>query len=382
MSFNATQLTPSAGHHYFGYYDKCPWDGTGRYFLSLEIDFIDRPPALGDVAVIGMVDNENDEWTPVAETEVWNWQQGTMLQWIGSEPDRKIVYNSQADGRYVSIIQDVFSGETKTLPRPIYALSPDGSRAVSLNFSRVHRCRPGYGYEEFEDDCASKDHPAEDGIYGMDMTTGDNQLIISLEQIVRDWHDSTMDGVQHWFNHLQFCRDGSRFLFLHRWTSAKRRHFTRLFTANPDGSGIRLIADHELVSHFDWRDESHILAWARQNDIGDYFFLFTDGTGDKEIIGKDVMIVDGHCSYSPNSDWILNDTYPDREESKRTLFLYHPASNRRVDLGRFYSPPEITGEIRCDLHPRWNRNGTRVCFDSVHEGTRQIYEIDVLDVVK
>ncbi|MDP7253832.1 MAG: hypothetical protein QGF00_29800, partial [Planctomycetota bacterium] len=201
-------------------------------------------------------------------------------------------------------------------------------------------------------------------------------------QIVRDWHDSTMDGVQHWFNHLQFCRDGSRFLFLHRWTSAKRRHFTRLFTANPDGSGIRLIADHELVSHFDWRDESHILAWARQNDIGDYFFLFTDGTGDKEIIGKDVMIVDGHCSYSPNSDWILNDTYPDREESKRTLFLYHPASNRRVDLGRFYSPPEITGEIRCDLHPRWNRNGTRVCFDSVHEGTRQIYEIDVSDVVK
>ncbi|MDP6505176.1 MAG: hypothetical protein QF886_16255, partial [Planctomycetota bacterium] len=326
MSFNTTQLTPSAGHHYFGYYDKCPWDGTGRYFLSLEIDFIDRPPVPGDVAVIGMVDNENDEWIPVAETEVWNWQQGTMLQWLGSEPDRKIVYNSEVDGRYVSIVQDVFSGETKTMARPIYALSPDGSRAVTLNFSRVHRCRPGYGYEEYEDDWASEDHPAEDGIYGMDMASGDNQLIISLEQIVRDWHDSTMDGVQHWFNHLQFCRDGSRFLFLHRWTSAKRRHFTRLFTANPDGSGIRLIADHELVSHFDWRDDAHILAWARQNEIGDYFFLFTDGTDEKESIGKDVMIVDGHCSYSPDSAWILNDTYPDKE-SKRTLFLYHPASN-------------------------------------------------------
>lgn len=29
--------------------------------------------------------------------------------------------------------------------------------------------------------------------------------------------------------------------------------------------------------------------------------------------------------------------------------------------------------LHCDLHPRWNFDGTKVAFDSIHEGTRQIY---------
>ena len=53
----------------------------------------------------------------------------------------------------------------------------------------------------------------------------------------------------------------------------------------------------------------------------------------------------------------------------------------RIDIGEFYTMPELAGEIRCDLHPRWNRDGTKVCFDSTHEGERQVYVIDVADIV-
>jgi len=42
----------------------------------------------------------------------------------------------------------------------------------------------------------------------------------------------------------------------------------------------------------------------------------------------------------------------------------------------------VTGEMRCDLHPRWSRQGTQVCFDSVHEGPRQMYVCDVSAVVQ
>ena len=52
-----------------------------------------------------------------------------------------------------------------------------------------------------------------------------------------------------------------------------------------------------------------------------------------------------------------------------------------IDIGRFYVVPKITGEIRCDLHPRWSRDGRQICFDSVHEGTRQIYVMDVAPIV-
>ena len=49
-------------------------------------------------------------------------------------------------GRFVSVIRDLASGETRILPLPIYALSPDGHCAVSPEFARIHRTRPGYGY--------------------------------------------------------------------------------------------------------------------------------------------------------------------------------------------------------------------------------------------
>ena len=382
LDLPVSQVTPGPKHHFFGYYDKFPWDATGRYFLALEVDFIDRPPTPGDVAAVGMVDLESGEWGPLDETPAWYWQQGTMLQWLGSAPDRLVIYNSRQEDRYVSIIRDVHSGETRVLPRPIYAVSPDGRSAVCVNFSRIHRCRPGYGYVGVPDPWEIECHPGEDGIYWMDLETGEDRLIITLDQIVGVKHDPTMDGVQNWFNHLQFNTDGSRFLFLHRWRREGRSHYTRLLTANPDGSDICCVSDHETVSHFDWRDETHILAWARRFGVGDYFFLFTDRSDEAKIVGKDAMPVDGHCSYSPNREWILNDMYPDRERSERALYLFQPSDNRRVELGRFYSPPELSGEIRCDLHPRWDRDGTQVCFDSAHEGQRQIYRIDVSEVVR
>jgi Tol biopolymer transport system component len=74
---------------------------------------------------------------------------------------------------------------------------------------------------------------------------------------------------------------------------------------------------------------------------------------------------------------VITDTYPDRNDKKRTLMLYHPGENRRVDIGRFLAPPPYEGDIRCDLHPRWSRDGRQVCFDSVHQGTRQMYVADV-----
>ena len=40
---------------------------------------------------------------------------------------------------------------------------------------------------------------------------------------------------------------------------------------------------------------------------------------------------------------------------------------------------EVFGERGCDLHPRWAQNSSIITFDSVHEGTRQIYALDVSD---
>ncbi|MFP4026495.1 MAG: hypothetical protein ACLFWL_01740 [Candidatus Brocadiia bacterium] len=375
------QLTSPPGHHFFGYYDKFPWDETGRYVLSLKTEFIDRPPSAEDRAIIGLIDTERDnEWIPVTHTHAWNWQQGAMLQWLPGGNGREVVYNARRDDEFVGVIHDTASGERKILPRPIYALSRDGKWAVSVNFSRIHVCRPGYGYAGVPDPWAEEAAPAEDGIYLMNMETGEHRFVISIEQMASRDPRPGMDNAKHYFNHLQFNSDGSRFLFLHRWRKEEGRE-TRLYTASPGGSDIYCVADEGMVSHFDWRDDKHILAWARQKEHGDAFYLFHDQTTEKEVIGRETLTCDGHCSYSPDRAWILTDSYPDKERM-RALMLYDPDRDLRVDIGRFYAPPELDGEIRCDLHPRWNRDGTKICFDSVHEDHRQLYVTDVSQVIR
>lgn len=50
-------------------------------------------------------------------------------------------------------------------------------------------------------------------------------------------------------------------------------------------------------------------------------------------------------------------------------------------LGSGYNPGVINGDIRCDLHPRWNRNGTAISFDSIHENHRHVYWMDLSSVI-
>ena len=372
-------------YHFFGYYDKSQWDSSERYVLGLEIPFMDRPPSSKDIAIVGMVNLQKDnKWVPLAETHSWHWQQGCMLQWLPSAPDHLIIYNDRIDNRFVSIIRNIRNGESKILPRPIYTVSHSGKEALSLNFSRLHSTRPGYGYAGIVDLGVKELSPSNDGIYWMNLLTGESRLIISIEQIAQTNPNSTMDNKEHWFNHLQFNTDDTRFAFLHRWRKNKKENYTRLYTANTDGSDIYCVADYGMTSHYDWKDTKKILAWARHKQ-GEHYYLFTDGSSDAEVIGEKNLTCDGHCSYSPDRKWILTDTYPDGEYM-RTLILFRLSDQLRINIGRFYAPPELEtkiheAEIHCDLHPRWNRKGDKVCIDSAHTGERQMYVLDVSEIV-
>lgn len=372
-------ITWGPAYHFFGYYDKCPWDKDQRRVLALETSFMDRRPGPDDVATIGIVDGEaGNTWNALAATRAWNWQQGCMLQWL---PSGEVIYNDRDNDRFVSVIHNIDTGARRVLPLPIYAVSPDGRSAVTLNFSRLFDVRPGYGYAGVPDPWADVLCPADDGIYHLDLESGDSRLIVPLAQIAA-WgdHDPTMETGKHRFNHLQFNPDGSRFVFLHRWSVGRSGGGvgwkTRVFTANPDGTQVYCLSDHDMVSHFDWRDPQHLLAWAHRRDVGNRYFLFEDQSDRIETIGENVLTVDGHCSYAPDRRWVLTDTYPDRD-GYRTLLLWDTQNKRRVDVGRFHGPTPSDGEIRCDLHPRWSRDGKRVCIDSIHEGARQMYVVDV-----
>lgn len=143
-----------------------------------------------------------------------------------------------------------------------------------------------------------------------------------------------------------------------------------------------------------------------------YFMTITDR--EQPIItpfAQGLITEDGHPMTNPlNNDWCINDTYPD-SEGIRSLMLYQFSTNERINLGAFkrlFEEPDmalkdiyfagvdakilngISAEelaftrsgLHCDLHPRWTRDGKIAVFDSIHEGTRQIYAVNVESLIK
>ena len=379
----ARAITSGPKHHFFGYYEKCPWDASGRFHLVLEIPFMDRMPTPADAVTVGTIDlAEGNRFQPLDETLAWCWQMGTMLRWVPGAEDRLVTYNQREGQDFFAVIRDVRSGEVRRLPRPLYTVSPDGRYGLTLNFARLARTRPGYGYEGSRDPWADQKRPAEDGIFRVDLKTGDARLILSLDQAagLRP-KDSTMKTAEHWVNHIQINTDGTRFAFLHRWKpEGGKRWETRALTANPDGSDVYILADDGYWSHYDWFSPDRLVAHAAVGTVRRYH-LFTDRTAKTEVLGEGVLVTDGHCSFSPDRRWMLTDTYPDKER-KRALILYRMPAGPRIDIGRFFAPPQIDGPTRCDLHPRWSRDGKTVSLDSAHEGSRQVYVLDVEKILR
>lgn len=368
--------------HWFGYYDKDQFDSTNRYLLGMRPPFEGKTPGPEDELELGLIDLENgDTWTTIGATKAWNWQQGCMLQWIpGSD---EVIYNDRRDGDFVSVIYNPKSQEERVLPFPIYALSPNGKEAVTLNFARLAFTRPGYGYTGVPYTKLDANVPEDEGVFLLNLETGERKLLHSMKQIAAVHHRPGMDGGLNWVNHLLFNTDGTRFIFLHRWRESpdlKAPWKTRMFTLGVDGTEPRVISDNDMVSHFIWKDPVHILAWSREIETGNKFHLYDPPNKTFSVIGEGVLTRDGHCTYSPDGEWILDDTYPDKERMQN-LMLYRPADGKLVKLGRFYLDQEWRGEFRCDLHPRWSRDGNSVVIDSMHTGKRQMYLLDVSGIV-
>ena len=375
-------ITRQPGFHWFGYYDKLQFDPAGRRVLGMEVDFEHRSPRPDDVIKVGVIDLEDDDrWTELGTSRSWGWQQGCMLQWRPGSAS-EVLWNDREGDRFVCHILNVDTGQRRTIPHPIYTVSPDGRTAIGLDFHRLQAVRPGYGYAGLEDPNQDELAPANAGLYAIDLDSGESQLIISLADIVQIGTIPKADPqAKHYFNHLLFNTDGSRFEFLHRWQYPDGHRLTRMLTADPDGKNIRVVDDNGLTSHFIWRDPHHILAFSEQPSHGKRFYLFDERTGEAEPVGTDVMTRDGHCTYLPGGKWILNDTYPDKDRNQ-TPFLYEVATGRIVPLGHFYLPPEYKGEWRCDTHPRFSPDGRSVVIDSPHTGQgRQMHLIDISGIV-
>ncbi len=370
--FNTYRLSDSPKHHFFGYYGINPWDKSGQYHLALETDFHTHRPVESDIAKVGYINRETHDFISFAQTSAFNLQQGSMMHWIGEE----FTYNDWDNGRLVSRAINPITKEMRTIQGAIAAVAPVGSIAIGLNYQRMAHCRSVVGYASEQKPSEIKAQPEDDGLYLLNLQDGTSKLVLSIADVISTANDDRLIGARAWFNHVLFNTDGTRVLFFCR-VRIEKGFLSSLWTVNPDGADLELqIPFGYRVSHFDWKTPSQILVSSDiVNEMG--FVEFSDGMRNFTSIGKGVLPNDGHASFSPDRQWLLCDTYPKGSSRLAELMLYNIAENRKIVLGEFPHDEMFSGDIRCDLHPRWSSDGNIITFDSVHEDSRQIYCVDL-----
>lgn len=370
-------ITAGPGFHWFSYYDKFQTDPTDRFVLGMKAQFDDRSPRPDDIITIGMVDLEdNNAWIELGQSCAWCWQQGCMLQWRPGS-DNEILWNDRIKDTFVCHILTVDTGSKNTIEHPIYHVSPNGRKAVTLDFSRLEILRPGYGYPGVPCNNIEQLRPANSGILLLDLDNGSAEQLFSVEDIANiPYPDCVVEDDIHYFNAPAWNPDGTRFLFLNRWRSGSKRFAdfrTRMFTASADGGDIRIVADKPYVSHFAWMDESKIAMWREDG----YKLYPDDGLKREQVI---LNATNGHLSFLSNTDWMIADTYVDKNDCQNP-YLYNFVTRDVLPLGHFKSYGILTGEMRCDLHPRLTRDQNKIIIDSTHGNDgRQMYMLDIPNV--
>jgi len=366
----------------FFFYQCLQFDHTGRYVLAMKVDFEKRAITPNDRAEIGFIDlKDQNKWTKLGETTAWNWQQGARLQWRPNTDE--ILWNDRSDDKtsFVCRVFDFRTGKKRTLPRPIYDLSPDGATALTHDFEGDHQ---GTDYAAIEGRSTGQSSPIVAGIWKMNLDSGNAELIMPLERMA---HVAFPGGVP---------KSGRFYIFREGWNPSGTRFITfvkdpenKLFEAYSlaaDGTDPRYL--YHNPSHHAWQDDDYIFDFGIHKPPGadatrpGYYLFKDDGSGEaKELLWPvdvdDGFGGDGHGSFVPRTEhaWIISDTY--NIHGFQHLFLFHRPTKQFVPLAKLKCT-RPNDENRVDTHPRISRDGRTISIDATFEDLgRQMYVMDI-----
>ena len=384
-------------HFLANYFAINAWSKDLRYVAVLETEVNGRLPAAGERCTLGLVDTaDGNRFIPVTTTACWNFQEATMFHWLPNEPDT-FVFNDLRDGKAVAVVMNWRTKAERIIPHPVAAVTRDGTKAISLNYSRLYLTRPDYGYAgDGQDAREDVEWPEDDGLWLVDLRTGEAKLILSVADGRALMPQPTPNPGQPghplaYYCHVVFNPSGDRVFFLARsvdWFDKVKHRIpswkTTSFTVRTDGTDLRrCFAGDWGGSHFNWLDDRTMVVTVYPKEIGSgaWHVVFTVGEEEKvHRLAPGLLDWDGHCVWSPDGEWMSTEGYFDRT-MKRNWALMRRADEAVIPVGSFYVPEAYRGGYwRCDLHARWRPDGRQLGFNSVHEGTRQVYVIDLEEV--
>lgn len=356
-------------HCFFGYYDVGPFSHDNNLILSLVVNSKLVSPRGKIKAKLAYFNLNNNNLNFFGETDTWCWQQGCRLQWYPQDGETPLVfYNKYLGDRYGGVIQNVFTKKIiKEIPMPLYAISIDGKRGLSLDFFKLQKNRPGYGYYFTHDKKMNREFLNNEGIWFYNFDKNSIDLIIKIEDLIEIDKIDSMNSAIHYINHLMFNPSGNRFLFIHLWLKDGKR-YSRLITSDISGRNIKVLNNSGLVSHYNWKNDDEILVYCKFDNIMSYV-LYNDKNGCGHKIGEGILEEDGHPSFTKNNKNIITDTYPNYKGLQK-LLAFNLENKKLSIINSYFRPLCFRGEVRCDLHPRISFDNKYICVDDVKKDKR------------
>jgi hypothetical protein len=257
-------------------------------------------------------------------------------------------------------------------------VAQNGGYFLAINYARMSRLRPVTGYQDAWDWTKGVGAPTDDGVFRVDVGTGQKTLIVSfarLKEALRGTVEN-LEGRHFFINHTLNNRNNDQIYFFCRADFEQQVNGPRVnavFTVRPDGSEL---TRHEVFigGHPEWGWGSEIIG-SREGRQAVY------DTTRREVVrslgGRDVFKEpEGDISLSPDGSWFVNG----HREGEHHYYTFLDMRTGRV----ITSPPVFlstwkSGPLRLDPAPAWNRTSDAIVVPGIApDGTRQMFLIELL----
>ncbi|MGH1440774.1 MAG: hypothetical protein ACRBBR_11715 [Cellvibrionaceae bacterium] len=356
------------GHVFIGYYDIDPVDTTNKKVLChrVSLQFTNSiEPHIGDIGLISI--ESPNVFDKIGETKAVNWQLGSRLQWIS---EQEIIYNDIIDDKQCSILFNLEKNIVqRQFIRPFWALSPNLSIGVSLNFARLSVKRPGYGYGGVSPDGDN------DTLTIFEISTDQVLFQITLDEVVGKIGFNLPEGADAYFNHVTWSPCSTRFitLFLFEEPSSGER-FSYPVLVNCLDYSVSLFHNEGLFSHHVWLDDERVLAFLKLDGVNT--FAVWDSSFGWNKSKENMPSLDGHPSILSDSDELIVDSYPDRLGRMSLYRASTDVSKKLLKISRIMNSKVYSGAHRCDLHPRVSKGNKYIICDAPFQNGRRVLVIE------
>ena len=387
------QITFGPKNHFFGYIghvQNIPWNGDGRYVLALRSTFQDHLPDVSEPADIVLIDmSRQHQVTKVAETRAWNPQQGTMFYWNPEAPDTQFFFNDRdpQSGKVFCVLFDLSQEVGKRrlkefrfdeTPFGNSGVSQTGGAFLGINYGRLDWLRRVTGYKGAYDWSRGVLHPDYDGIFRADLASGEARLLVSFKTLANRLRDELprVDETALFINHTLWNREGDRIFFFVRGNFGNRaERINASFVMDADGGNLTRMKRH-IGGHPEW-DYGHRLIGRE----GDRQILFDSDI--QQVIGQMGTPAvfpnpEGDIALSPDGLWFVNG-FKDREDAANYYVVYRRSDGASVRSAGFPIGQWLSGDLRQDPSPCWNRESDRILVPgfAADGRSRQLYVLTI-----